>query len=238
MSRNSGRMTRNSGHTCPFACIWTEFVISARQWSPSSTSSRSMSMEDRQPAAAASGVRGPLHGEPPVDETFKCLCERCKVSAQANGALFLCSWNRKALGKQACGLFSFFSRVRFGTHDCSRACVVRVVLNFLNVLNFPVSGTLGQNNPSNGANRGGCASIAAACAGRASGRSITVFSRVRRRTRRSNHAGTSRSRQLARPTRPFTALLTRPPLLPLLTRPPVPSPLIVRTTSSRISRFR
>ena len=67
-------------------------------------------MEDRQPAAAASGVRGPLHGEPPVDETFKCLCERCKVSAQANGALFLCSWNRKALGKLACGLFSFFFR--------------------------------------------------------------------------------------------------------------------------------
>ena len=65
-------------------------------------------MEDRQPAAAASGVRGPLHGEPPVDETFKCLCERCKVSAQANGALFLCSWNRKALGKLACGLYSFF----------------------------------------------------------------------------------------------------------------------------------
>ena len=65
-------------------------------------------MEDRQPAAAASGVRGPLHGEPPVDETFKCLCQRCKVSAQARGSLFLCSWNRKALGKETCGHFSFF----------------------------------------------------------------------------------------------------------------------------------
>ena len=68
---------------------------------------RSMSMEDRQPAAAVRGLRAPLHGEPPVDETFKCLCERCKVSAQDHGALFNCRWNQNALGKDRCGLFSF-----------------------------------------------------------------------------------------------------------------------------------
>ena len=58
-------------------------------------------------ARAADVARGLLHGEPPVDETFKCLCERCKVSAQLHGALFNCRWNRNALGKLRCGLFSF-----------------------------------------------------------------------------------------------------------------------------------
>ena len=64
-------------------------------------------MEERQPAAAVRGVGGPLHGEPPLDETFRCLCERCNVSALHHGALFNCRWNRDALGKDRCDLFSF-----------------------------------------------------------------------------------------------------------------------------------
>ena len=64
-------------------------------------------MEEGQPAAAVRDDGGSVHGDPPLDDTFKCQCERCRVSALRHGALFSCRWNRDALGKDRCGLFSF-----------------------------------------------------------------------------------------------------------------------------------
>ena len=54
-------------------------------------------MEEGQPAAAVRDVGSSEHGDPPLDEKFKCLCERCRVAALQNGALFNCRWNRDAL---------------------------------------------------------------------------------------------------------------------------------------------
>ena len=64
-------------------------------------------MEEGQPAAAVQDAGVPVWGDPPLNETFKCQCERCRVSALRHGALYNCRWNRDALGKERCGLFSF-----------------------------------------------------------------------------------------------------------------------------------
>ena len=64
-------------------------------------------MVEGQPAAAVQDDGVPVWGEPPLDETFKCLCNRCCMSFIENGASYACSWNRNALGKPTCGLFSF-----------------------------------------------------------------------------------------------------------------------------------
>ena len=107
MSRNTAHSLVYQQNFCSFACISAEFLLVEGAVIVKHNLCGSMSMEEGQPAAAVRDVGSSEHGDPPLDEKFRCLCERWRVSALQNGALFNCRWNRDALGKQRCGLFSF-----------------------------------------------------------------------------------------------------------------------------------